>query len=98
MISEQEIKTGQKSTLQRDLTEDQIMELKEVQDIVQKRVAQVEELCGMFFKAIIQTMNKLPYGIRWICKSIKNIAQVNWIGIFPYYLSSANINRKTSKG
>jgi len=33
------------------------------------------EICNLFFDGIIQNLNKLPYGIRWICKQIRSIAQ-----------------------
>lgn len=38
MINEQEIRTGEKSTLDRNLSEDQIMELKDVQEIVRSHI------------------------------------------------------------
>lgn len=96
MISEQEIRTGEKSTLDRNLNADQIMELKEVQQIVNERVKQLEDVCQQFFDGIITSMNKLPYGIRYICKQIANIAEENFqspnkddilkvIGYFIYY-------------
>lgn len=75
MINEQEIRTGEKSTLDRNLSEDQIMELKDVQEIVRSRMEQLEQICQLFFDKIISNLNKLPYGIRWICKQIKKIAQ-----------------------
>jgi len=96
MISEQEIITGNKSTLDRNLTEDQIMELKEVQEIVKSRVAQLVSICQMFFDGIVKNLSKVPYGIRWICKQIRQIAQKNFensadydilkvTGYFVYY-------------
>ncbi|KAM9961780.1 hypothetical protein ACTFIR_004641 [Dictyostelium discoideum] len=95
MISEQEIQTGAKSTLNRGLAEDQIIQLKEVQSILEPRVEKCIQICERFFTGIIQSLNRLPYGIRWICKQIQSIAQKNFdskpdeiakvIGYFVYY-------------
>jgi len=95
MISEQEIQTGAKSTLNRGLGEDQIIQLKEVQQILEPRVEKCIQICERFFTGIIQSLNRLPYGIRWICKQIQNISQKNFnstqdeiakvIGYFVYY-------------
>ncbi|EGC29378.1 Ras GTPase-activating protein [Dictyostelium purpureum] len=95
MISEQEIQTGAKSTLNRGLGEDQIIQLKEVQNILEPRVEKCIQICERFFTGIIQSLNRLPYGIRWICKQIQHIAQKNFdskpdeiakvIGYFVYY-------------
>eukprot|EP01114_Cavostelium_apophysatum_P024750 TRINITY_DN97_c0_g1_i1.p1 TRINITY_DN97_c0_g1~~TRINITY_DN97_c0_g1_i1.p1 ORF type:complete len:949 (-),score=375.35 TRINITY_DN97_c0_g1_i1:141-2822(-) len=78
MISEQEIRTGEKSTLPRDLTEDQIMELKEVQEIINNRISTLQDTCQQFFDGIVTNLSKLPYGIRWICKQIRQIAEQNF--------------------
>jgi len=96
MISEQEVTTGQKSTLKRNLTEDKIMELKEIKAIVNTRVQQLQQICQQFLDGIVGNMNKLPYGIRWICKQICTISQQNFAkcgeddvlkvtGYFVYY-------------
>jgi Ras GTPase-activating-like protein IQGAP2/3 len=82
--------------MQRNITEDQIMELKEVKDIVQVRIEQLQQICDQFFEGIIKNLNKLPYGIRWICKQIRKIAQESFkdsseddilkvTGYFVYY-------------
>ncbi|EFA81719.1 RasGTPase-activating protein [Heterostelium album PN500] len=95
MISEQEIQTGAKSTMNRGLAEEQILQLKEVQDILAPRVEKCIQICELFFKGIIESLNRLPYGIRWICKQIHSISKQNFestsdeiakvIGYFVYY-------------
>jgi len=96
MINEKEIATGEKSNLDRNLNEEQIMELPEVQAIVKERISQLEQICQTFFNGIINSLNKVPYGIRWICKQIRSIAQKNFsksadddilkvTGYFVYY-------------
>ncbi|GAM19221.1 hypothetical protein SAMD00019534_023960 [Acytostelium subglobosum LB1] len=95
MISEQEIQTGAKSTMNRGLAEDQILQIKEVQDILAPRVEKCSQICDLFFNGIIESLNRLPYGIRWICKQIYSIAKQNFsssgddigkvIGYLVYY-------------
>jgi len=74
MISEEEIRTGQKSTRERNLPEDKIVEIPEVQAMIQERLNQLEKVCDQFFRNIIKALKRLPYGIRWICKQIRQIA------------------------
>jgi len=85
-----------KTTMQRNLSEQQIMELKEVKEIVAIRIDQLEKICDQFFDGITKNLNKLPYGIRWICKQIRKIAQESFknspeddilkvTGYFVYY-------------
>eukprot|EP01090_Pellita_catalonica_P007057 TRINITY_DN175_c0_g1_i1.p1 TRINITY_DN175_c0_g1~~TRINITY_DN175_c0_g1_i1.p1 ORF type:complete len:924 (-),score=207.35 TRINITY_DN175_c0_g1_i1:100-2871(-) len=75
MINELEIKTGEKSTLDRNISEEQAMEHPEVKATMSKRFDALREICQLFLDAVINSMNNLPYGIRWICKQIKEIAQ-----------------------
>ncbi|GAM18809.1 hypothetical protein SAMD00019534_019840 [Acytostelium subglobosum LB1] len=95
MISEQEIQTGAKSNMNRGLPEEQILAMREVQDILAARVQQCTRICEQFFLCIIQSLNRMPYGMRWICKQIHAMAKTNFhssadevakvIGYFVYY-------------
>jgi len=95
MITDVEIQTGAKSELSRDLKEEQIMENVQVKTIIKTRVEKCISICNMFFDGIISSLNRLPYGIRWICKQIHFIAKSKWkssadeigkvIGYFVYY-------------
>jgi Ras GTPase-activating-like protein IQGAP2/3 len=96
MINEKEIATGEKTNLNRNLTEEEIMNLPEVESIVKERISQLEQICQKFFDGIIDNLAKVPYGIRWICKQIRSIAQKNFsksadddilkvTGYFVYY-------------
>jgi len=75
MINEAEISSGQKSTLDRNIPEDQILENKDVKEILNQRISQLEGICQQFVDAILSSLAKFPYGLRWICKQIKLIAQ-----------------------
>jgi len=75
MINEAEINSGQKSNLDRNLPEEQILENPEVKEILRQRTAQLAGICQQFADAFFASLNKFPYGIRWICKQIRLIAQ-----------------------
>ena len=48
----------------------------EVKSIIKNRLNALEGICQMFLDGVINSMNNLPYGIRWICKQIKNLSVV----------------------
>eukprot|EP01088_Endostelium_zonatum_P021602 TRINITY_DN864_c0_g2_i1.p1 TRINITY_DN864_c0_g2~~TRINITY_DN864_c0_g2_i1.p1 ORF type:complete len:929 (-),score=306.49 TRINITY_DN864_c0_g2_i1:44-2830(-) len=75
MINEQEIKSGEKSKLERFVKEEDAMTHPEVQATMKKRLDALQEISQMFLDAVINSMNNLPYGIRWICKQIKELSQ-----------------------
>jgi len=95
MITDMEIQTGARSTLSRDLPEDKIVENPEVKAILGSRVQKCVSICNMFFEGVVSSLNRLPYGIRYICKQIHNIAKSKWnssgdeiakvLGYFVYY-------------
>lgn len=74
MINEMEIRTGEKSTLERNIPEEKAMNNPEVKSIMNQRLNALQEICQMFLDGIINSMNNLPYGIRWICKQIKGLS------------------------
>jgi len=74
MINEQEIRTGEKSSLERNIPEDKAMSNPEVKSIMSLRLNALQEICQMFLDGVINSMNSLPYGIRWICKQIKSLS------------------------
>lgn len=74
MINEMEIRTGEKSTLERNIPEEKAMSNPEVKSIMNQRLNALQEICQMFLDGVINSMNNLPYGIRWICKQIKHLS------------------------
>jgi len=75
IIIDQEMETGTKSTLERGISEDQALQNKDVQRIIQSRLKELETICQSFLDGIIRTIDDLPYGIRWICKQLRDIYQ-----------------------
>jgi len=96
MINEQEIRTGEKSKLDRQVTPEQASENPEVKEIVEQRLNEISDTCKLFIDAIICSVNQLPYGLRWICKQLSAISREalpgsteldirRLIGYFVYY-------------
>eukprot|EP01098_Paradermamoeba_levis_P003688 TRINITY_DN1650_c0_g1_i3.p1 TRINITY_DN1650_c0_g1~~TRINITY_DN1650_c0_g1_i3.p1 ORF type:complete len:454 (+),score=145.55 TRINITY_DN1650_c0_g1_i3:133-1494(+) len=71
IISEIEIKTGEKSNMERNVTEDQAVKVPEVKAVLDKRIKDLQGVCEMFLDGIIGSLDALPYGLRWICKQIR---------------------------
>eukprot|EP01099_Mayorella_cantabrigiensis_P000423 TRINITY_DN1192_c0_g5_i2.p1 TRINITY_DN1192_c0_g5~~TRINITY_DN1192_c0_g5_i2.p1 ORF type:complete len:570 (+),score=148.18 TRINITY_DN1192_c0_g5_i2:80-1789(+) len=78
MINDIEIKTGEKSNLERNVPEDQARQNAEVGKILEAHAQELYEVCNSFLSAIITTMNQLPYGLRWICKIIREMCKKNF--------------------
>jgi len=74
LIQDQEVNSGVKST-QWMLTDDDIANLPDVLNIIQQRTKQLQNACQLFLNKILSTVQRLPYGLRWICKQHRAIAQ-----------------------
>lgn len=48
----------------------------DVQAIIQPRLTMLMEIANSFLTTIIESMESVPYGIRWICKQIKSLTRV----------------------
>jgi Ras GTPase-activating-like protein IQGAP2/3 len=49
----------------------------DVQAIIQPRLTMLMEIANTFLTTIIESMETVPYGIRWICKQIKSLTRVS---------------------
>ncbi|KAL7418680.1 RasGAP protein [Cryptotrichosporon argae] len=47
----------------------------DVQAIIQPRLAMLMEIANSFLATIIDSMETVPYGIRWICKQIRSLTR-----------------------
>ena len=50
----------------------------DVQAIIQPRLTMLMEIANSFLTTIIESMETVPYGIRWICKQIKSLTRVRY--------------------
>lgn len=95
MITDQEIKTGKTSDLPKNVSEEEALKQKFVEETLNKNLEELKSLCKMFLEAIISTIDTLPYGLRWICKALKDLCferfpqseEDIWrlVGYFVYY-------------
>ena len=95
MITDQEIKTGKTSDLPKNVSEEEAMKHKFVEETMNKNIEELTSSCKMFLEAIISSVDILPYGLRWICKALKDICferfpqseEDIWrlVGYFVYY-------------
>jgi hypothetical protein len=73
-ISAEEVRTGVKSKVNlRDLTFDKAMEDEVVSKMVNERVEKLTELCQAVLDGIIEHVNEIPYGLRWVCKQLDQL-------------------------
>ena len=61
--------------LPRGLDGEQAAEVAEVQEIIKPRVAMLIEIAEAFLETIIEGLEQVPYGIRWICKQIRSLSR-----------------------
>lgn len=48
----------------------------DVQTIIAPRLTMLMEIANSFLVTIIESMESVPYGIRWICKQIRSLTRV----------------------
>jgi Ras GTPase-activating-like protein IQGAP2/3 len=58
-----------------NVTEDQALDNPEVKKQLEKRIKDLESICQQFFDTVFSTMDKLPYGLRWICKMMRALCE-----------------------
>ncbi|KAI3650344.1 hypothetical protein MP228_003825 [Amoeboaphelidium protococcarum] len=71
MINDAEVESGQSSSLSRQLSSEEASAHPQVQSVIKSRIAKLQSLAQQFVDTIIQQIDQVPYGIRWICKQIK---------------------------
>eukprot|EP01105_Mastigella_eilhardi_P013139 TRINITY_DN298_c0_g2_i2.p1 TRINITY_DN298_c0_g2~~TRINITY_DN298_c0_g2_i2.p1 ORF type:complete len:865 (-),score=322.37 TRINITY_DN298_c0_g2_i2:77-2671(-) len=74
LLTEEEIETGVKST-KRNLSEAECAEQPEVIKETERRIKNLQAICVLFFNQLVDNVNNLPYGLRWICHQIHSIAK-----------------------
>jgi Ras GTPase-activating-like protein IQGAP2/3 len=58
----------------------------DVQAFIAPRLTMLMEIANSFLLIIIDSIESVPYGIRWICKQIRTLTRVSTIELFPLYL------------
>lgn len=78
MVNEYEVEKGEKWPEERLHDEALIMERKDVQTTIKGRVKRLISIADVFFKEIVGSLSRLPYGIRWICRLLHDLAEENF--------------------
>ena len=73
MINEQEIMTGERSALDRNISAEEAAENADVKRIVVERLEKLEKVCQSLVDRIVKSLDKLPYGLRWLCKQLRDL-------------------------
>jgi Ras GTPase-activating-like protein IQGAP2/3 len=77
MIQQIEDETGQiPDDLPRGVAPDVAAANEDVQNIIAPRLAMLMEIANSFLLTIIDSIESVPYGIRWICKQIRSLTKV----------------------
>lgn len=74
LISNYETSTGKKWELARDFSPDECAQFREVRRLVKPRVKQLIRVAEHFLDRIVNGVDAIPYGIRWICKQLRDLA------------------------
>mmetsp|Transcript_21623 Transcript_21623/g.30230 ORF Transcript_21623/g.30230 Transcript_21623/m.30230 type:complete len:756 (-) Transcript_21623:71-2338(-) len=74
-INDYESKTGQQCNLPRKVTAEEAAANQIVQDLIKPRLKKLDDLANRFVDNIIKSLDTVPYGIRWICKQIRDLAK-----------------------
>lgn len=53
----------------------------DVQAIIIPRITMLMEIANSFLATIIDSMESVPYGIRWICKQIRSLTRVSHFAV-----------------
>eukprot|EP00842_Homolaphlyctis_polyrhiza_P001281 jgi/Hompol1/2153/HPOL_002829-RA len=75
MIAEIESKSGKPSSLERGVTADTASQNSDVQAIIAPRIQSLMDIGKSFLDVIIDSLDQIPYGIRWICKQIRSLTK-----------------------
>ncbi|XP_014671830.1 PREDICTED: ras GTPase-activating-like protein IQGAP1 [Priapulus caudatus] len=74
-VNNLESKTGQASGLPYDVTIEQALEHEEVRQQIEVAIRNLKNNAKAFIQAIMQSMDKIPYGMRYIAKILKDALQ-----------------------
>jgi len=72
----------------------------DVQAIIAPRLTMLMEIANSFLMTIIDSMDSVPYGIRWICKQIRSLTRVcslsflNQITVRSHFLAYSESTRR----
>jgi len=78
MINQYETQTGKISELDRKASQEEAAANEGVKQTIGERIAKLGEITDLFISALINSMQTVPYGIRWICKQIRSLVKTHF--------------------
>jgi hypothetical protein len=66
----------------------------DVQAIIVPRLTMLMEIANTFLSTIIESMETVPYGIRWICKQIRSLTRVSVASRCRWRLRCFSVNTR----
>ncbi|QSL64781.1 hypothetical protein MERGE_002083 [Pneumocystis wakefieldiae] len=89
MIQEIEFETGHlPENLERSVSYETAVVNEAVIAIIEPRIATLMEIADSFINVIIDSIDIVPYGIRWICKQIRNLTKRKYPDTSDYSICS----------
>jgi hypothetical protein len=87
--------------LPRNVTNETAAANPDVQNIIAPRLTMLMEIANSFLHTIMDSIDSVPYGIRWICKQIRSLTKVrcfprfqNTRGTDGFHTSSGNTRKR----
>ncbi|XP_004364474.2 ras GTPase-activating protein [Capsaspora owczarzaki ATCC 30864] len=78
MLNDDEASTGETTTMQRGLTNEQALAIPRVQRILEQRVSDLKRITLEIVTAITSSVDVVPYGIRWLCRKIRQMMKQHY--------------------
>eukprot|EP00475_Leptophrys_vorax_P005128 TRINITY_DN1307_c0_g1_i1.p1 TRINITY_DN1307_c0_g1~~TRINITY_DN1307_c0_g1_i1.p1 ORF type:complete len:875 (+),score=221.44 TRINITY_DN1307_c0_g1_i1:59-2683(+) len=75
MIIDFETKTGSEWPRKKDPTPEELENDEDLQRELKRRMKTLSDIANKFLESILQNADKIPYGMKWICKEIKIYAE-----------------------
>ncbi|KAJ5074670.1 patterned expression site [Anaeramoeba ignava] len=71
MINSEETRTGEKTKLAQTATHNEALKHQAISEIYNKNLRELTDICRQFVTQISKSIHTIPYGIRFICKAVK---------------------------
>eukprot|EP01117_Protostelium_nocturnum_P007271 TRINITY_DN25_c0_g1_i1.p1 TRINITY_DN25_c0_g1~~TRINITY_DN25_c0_g1_i1.p1 ORF type:complete len:454 (-),score=173.99 TRINITY_DN25_c0_g1_i1:1447-2808(-) len=77
-IIDYETRTGQTCPLPKKPSPEEAAATPEIKKIVESRILQLDQIAKKFINELIKSLSTVPYGIRWICKQIRELVKAKF--------------------
>lgn len=88
LIADHETNTGQKCPWPRDASDEDAAKQPEVQVVIEERVKHLLHYVQLILSRIMNAVESVPYGMRWICKQLGTLAKQRFPDSDKYQIGS----------